>query len=687
MALLRRGPRAGDGGRLLVTWATATIALWVAAEILPEMSADSAWAWVAVAAVTGVVGLLLRPVLVEVSARLGWLAVLGVALVGQALILYLAMQVVPSIQVTFRSAFLASWITAAVSTSMEWIGTAGTDDGLVTSLARRGGRVRAVDDPEVPGVLFVQTDGVPFPVLRWAVNAGAVPTIRRWLSGGGHVLQEWTPQMPCTTPASQQGILHGTVDRVPAFRWYDRELGRLLVANRPADARVIEERATDGRGLLADDGVSISNLFTGDADRSVLTMSRIAANRGRGSTQTRRAVGWFLASPGGFARSLSRTIAEIVKERWQARRQVRRDLEPRTHRGWTFAMLRSVTNGLLRDLNTALVVEEMRRGTKAIYVDYVDYDEIAHHAGLSRPESLAALDGLDRVLGTLQRFAEGAPRPYHLVVLSDHGQSQGRSFKDRYGHTLSEVCAGLMEQRVASVDQAVEGLGRAESITGDVGGGGSLGKLASRADTRLERQYETPEAEEGAVVLGSGNLGLLYVGEPVRLALEDLDARWPRLVPGLAAHPGVSFVAALDRAGVPWAIGPDGRRNLATGDVEGTDPLLSLPSHAARVLRRAVCMPEAPDLYVNSRVDSTTLDVAAFEDLVGAHGGLGGWQDRGVLLVPEALSSCLPEHVEGADELHRVLVRMLRSCGHRSGITEVRASGVGDVSAGASSRR
>ena len=50
-------------------------------------------------------------------------------------------------------------------------------------------------------------------------------------------------------------------------------------------------------------------------------------------------------------------------------------------------LLRAATNVLLRDLNTALVVEAMMRGSKAIYVDYVDYDEIAHHAGVVRREA------------------------------------------------------------------------------------------------------------------------------------------------------------------------------------------------------------------------------------------------------------------------------------------------------------
>jgi hypothetical protein len=102
----------------------------------------------------------------------------------------------------------------------------------------------------------------------------------------------------------------------------------------------------------------------------------------------------------------------------------------------------------------------MRRGTKSIYVDYVDYDEIAHHAGMFRPESLAALDGLDRVLGTLERLSTQAARRYHIVALSDHGQSQGQTFRDRFGTDLGEVCTQLMEEEVASVDASVEDWGR-----------------------------------------------------------------------------------------------------------------------------------------------------------------------------------------------------------------------------------
>lgn len=665
----RRGLRSGDLVRLLAAWASSTVALMITGALVPGLSADGWWSYAAVAAAAGLVGLGLRPLLVEVSARVGWIAVLLMLLVGQALIMYVAIRTVPGIDSSPWTAFVATWVSAFVGTLISWATTAGTDDGLVTSLTRRAARrPHPVPDPEVDGVLFVQLDGVPFPVMQWAVQSGAVPHIRRWLAGGDYQLRSWTAQLPCTTPASQLGILHGTIDRVPAFRWYDRELGRVLVANRPADARVIEARASNGQGLLHDDGVSISNLFSGDAPRSMMTMSHVELKRG--STQTRRAFAWFLTSPSGFVRSFPRTLAEIVKERWQSRRQVKRDLDPRVHRGWDFAVLRALTNALLRDLNTALVAEEMRRGTRSIYVDYVDYDEIAHHAGMFRPESLAALDGLDRTLGELVRLAEVAPRRYRLVVVSDHGQSQGAVFADRYGQTLSAVCAELMDEDVENVDAPVEGLGRVDSMVGDIGEAGLTGKIATRAGAGLTEAQRTPTSadpeEEPVIVLGSGNLGLIYLREARRRSLEELDHAWPHLVPGLARHPGISFVAGVDEAHTPWAIGAEGRHNLATDEVEGVDPLAPFGAHAPRTLARALSLAEAPDLYVNSSLDPVTQDVAAFEGLVGSHGGLGGWQDQGMLLGPSDLMADLPEDIEGADQLHRVLVGMLVASGQRT---------------------
>jgi hypothetical protein len=70
---------------------------------------------------------------------------------------------------------------------------------------------------------------------------------------------------------------------------------------------------------------------------------------------------------------------------------------------------------------------------------FVGYDEVAHHSGIEQPDAFAVLKQHDAQLARLERAIEQAPRPYHLVVLPDHGQSQGRPFRQRYGVTLDEL--------------------------------------------------------------------------------------------------------------------------------------------------------------------------------------------------------------------------------------------------------
>ncbi len=663
--------RVGDLARMGLSWLISSVALIVAAEILPGLSAESSWLFVIAAAVTAVFGVLIRPVFVEVAAVVGWAAVALLAIFGQAIIMHFALLAVPGIVTTsFWVVVLATWVAAAVTTLLTWGATSGTDEAFVASLrrrARRQGRRRpVVPDPDVDGVLFVQLDGVPFPVAQWALQSGSMPTLHRWTGEGSHRLHQWTVQMPCTTPASQQGILHGTCAGVPAFRWYDRELGRVLVANRPADAAVIEARASNGAGLLCADGISVSNLFSGDAPRTSMTMSKVSLTRG--SRGTRRAVSRFMMRPDGFMRSVSRTVGEVIKERFQAAQQRRRQVQPRVRRPWTFAILRAVTNGLLRDLNTAIVAEEMMQGTHSIYVDYVDYDEVAHHAGGSRIESLRVLESLDRVLSVLEQVAALAPRRYRILVLSDHGQAQGEPFASRYGQSLGDLCQDLAAADVTAILDHVEGWGRAEVLLDDLAGEGSASeRVADSVAARVRSRTTTPDTSDGAdlIALGSGNLGLVYVRGPERLTMEEVQQRWPQLVSGLAAHPGVGFVAGVSGEVGPLVVGADGSHRLLDGHVTGVDPLAVFGPHAPGVILRALEIPEAPDLYVNSAVDESTGEVAAFEGLLGCHGGLGGWQDHAMLIAPVDLVPDSSPPIQGAEQLHRVLVSVLERLGHR----------------------
>jgi uncharacterized membrane protein YvlD (DUF360 family) len=696
----RAGPSLRTTGRDvrdgLIGLVSTGAALLVAAGVLPGLSLSPWWTAFAVAAVMAVADALARPVLRAVAGRTGAVAALVLGVVVQVAVVELALLVAPSVVTTsIGDAVATLLIVALVAVVVRWLLGVNDRSYLVADLIRRGERRRRRTPtggpdhgPPPTGVVVVQVDGLPFPLLRHGIVSGVLPTLARWVRSGSHDAALWWARVPSTTPASQAALLHGTNDGIPAFRWYEKDTGRLLVANRPGDAADIEARLSDGRGLLADGGVSVSNIFTGDAPTSFMTMSRVT---GRGGIGPGGGYVRFFASPFVFPRALVLTIGEMIKELYQGRRQRLRGIEPRVRRRGAYVALRGLTNVLLRDLNVALVAEHMVAGAPVVFVDLVDYDEIAHHAGVARPESLAALAGIDEVLGTLEAVAAAAPREYRFVVLSDHGQSQGATFLQLTGRSLE----------AAVRDHTGTAQAGTVAETGDVEAWGPLNAMLAEVLTAVrpaQRRSGTPsgsgvvvgpqrrtpavpvvdpsgDGRPELVVVGSGNLGLVWFPRlPGRVPVEELNHRFPALVPGLLSEPGVAFVVA-DSARGPLAVGPDGVHVLLEGVVEGRDPLAAFGPRAAADLARVAVMQTCPDLYVHSTLDPRTDEVHAFEELVGCHGGLGGWQNHAVLVHPAEWpldADLLDRTVEGeallygADAVHRQLVRWLERCGARS---------------------
>jgi uncharacterized membrane protein YvlD (DUF360 family) len=649
---------------LLIGWAA--LALTIA--VLPGVSAEAGWDVLLATALLGLVAAVLRPAFVAVAVWLGWAGVVAGWLLTQAVLMYLALSITPGIHAEgFWAAFWAAWLYAILVSGAGWLVTAGDNAAIVAHLLRSTRRSsRSATRIDVPGVVVIQIDGLSAPLARWMVQAGNLPTVSRWIRSGSHVLTEWHAELPATTPASQAGLLHGASDEVPAFRWWEKEPGRLVVTNHPGDSALVESRLSDGRGLLADGGVCLSNVFSGDAPISMLTMSTLGAGRGRGPT---RPLSAYLVNPYGLTRSLVLTVAEMVKELYQGRRQRLRRIEPRVHRDASYVALRGVTNVLLRELNTYLVAVHLRGGAPSVYCDFVDYDEIAHHAGPARPESLASLEGIDKVLGTLEQVAREAPRPYRFVVLSDHGQSQGATFLQRYGLRLEDLVRQLMgaEAGVVGATYGQEQWGRVNTLLAELTAeGGMAGGVTRRIQRRRPPEDGRPSDAErpDLVVVASGNLGLVYFPRiPGRLTLEDIAGLHPQLLTGLATHPGIGFVMVRSHVHGPVVLGADGTRRLRDDHVEGTDPLAPFGRYAPDDLRRHDELPHVGDILVNSRIDGSTGEVAAFEELVGCHGGLGGWQSRAVLIHPADWP--LDGQLVGADVVHRQLVAWLERLGQR----------------------
>ncbi|HVQ86747.1 MAG TPA: phage holin family protein [Actinomycetes bacterium] len=686
---VREGAELSSGRRRILGAVVSTLisllvgvaAFAAAAWLLPGLSVGGFGDVVVAVLLMALVGAIIRPVLRRLALLLGWAGIFFIALFLEAVVVYVALDLSPGVEMQgFWTAFVTSWWMSFVLTVSHWAQGVNQDEefvGRAVKFARR--RHKNVTPTDQPGVVFVQLDGVSEPLMRWAVMSGNLPTICRWARDGSHALTGWRVRVPTTTPVSQAGILLGSNDGIPAFRWWEKDTGKLMVANHPPDAALIEDRLSTGQGLLADDGVSISNIFTGDAPLALLTMAGVGRHGMKGAGKASDFAAFF-TTPYGFFRLFFLAIGEMFKERYQARREIKLDMRPRVPRPWSYVGLRAATNVLQRQLNTSLVVEQMMRGAKSIYVDYLDYDEVAHHAGVSRPESLATLAGLDRVVGQLEMAAKLAPRPYSIVLVSDHGQSQGEVFSQRF-EPLEDLVRRLMRgdptvRKVGDdesygplntlLTSAARNKGVGSAITRTALGGKmrdgtvSLGPDAEQEDATAD---ETPEL----VVVGSGNLGAVWFAQrPGRVTLEDLTNDHPDLIPGLVAHEGVSFLVVMSAARGVVAIGPSGVNYLDEGSVDGEDPLERFGPQAAIDFRRTAHFSNAPDLYLNSMWDEERSEVAAFEGLVGCHGGLGGWQDQGLLIYPADWTVDQP--IVGADELHNQLVRWLERQGHRTNL-------------------
>ena len=477
------------------------------------------------------------------------------------------------------------------------------------------------------------------------------------------------------TSGSQAGILHGNNDGIPAFRWYERDRAHLMASSNPADAELIVSRISNGEGLLSNNGASICNLMTGDATRSYLTTAAIKAEGGGiGDSQ---AFTSFFFSPSGYLRSFTLFLGEFLKELTQARRTRRAGIRPQMHRGLKYAGMRAASNVLLRDVNTSLIIEEMYRGTNVIYADFTDYDELAHHCGPERVESFEALDGVDGAIANLLKATDDAPRPYKFIVLSDHGQSLGETFLQRYGVSLGEYVRSLMSGRATLIQTKTKAEGSVfvnsllSEITRSKGVGPTVARAALASKTGADGvvdldadEDEPTEADASSIaVVGSGNLGLVwFTGHDHRLTVEELEELHPGLIAAVAAHPGVGLMLVRSREFGAVVFGPKGTRFLDQDKVEGEDPTTLFGPHTIMSLKREDEMVHAPDLLLLSQYDPNLGEVAAFEELIGSHGGLGGPQTEPFILHP--VEWTLDEEVPlGAPAIYRNIRRWLDSIG------------------------
>lgn len=626
------------------------------------------------------------------------------ALVINSIIFYIATYFIPGVYVGFYGFWQVPIVMAIATTFITNITNTNYFDTYIKSILKYALKRKSNENKPYPGLIILEIDGLSINTLKNALNRGSMPTLKKWLDEKTHILKEWETDLSSQTGASQAGILHGNNKDIVAYRWVEKENNnKIMVSGKLSHAPEIEKRISNGNGLLVN-GISIANMFSGDSKLSPLTSSKIGSLK-RIYNKTMHSI--FLESY-NFQRIFILFLWDILVELKSQVMHDIRNIQPRLRRTIVYAAIRAGANVVLREASTEILASEIFRGEiDTAYTTFMGYDEVAHHSGVEDNDVWNVLKQIDVQFSRLKSTIELNDRDYEIVVLSDHGQSKGATFKQRYGMTLGNYVRRLLpndmtfykneynidhfrdaiipeNKQIQNIKEHVENIrddlfsedGAIHNIKNEIGErkpkiifeNEQFIKLRERYSNSLEyvtshnyMQLSTKkEKDSELIVLGSGNLGLIYLTQwKQRLNYEEIVMLFPELIPGLVNHSGIGFILVNSISNGGMVIGKNGIYYIDNNKIVGENPLEGFGKNAATHLRRQNTFKNMPDILVNSFYDSKTDEVCAFEELIGSHGGIGGNQSKPFILYPSQWNE--PGELIGAESIYKFLKREINN--------------------------
>ncbi len=549
------------------------------------------------------------------------------------------------IEIKGAAIILAPLAMAAVSTIMSALITIEDDSSYYRAVLRDAEKKRKTEIKDYPGVIIVEIDGLSYEVLCEAVERGDMPTVKEMIDSDNYNLRMWETDLSSQTGASQAGILHGNNEGIVAFRWIEKSNGnQLMQCSGITKVPELEQRISDGNGLLVDNGASRSNLFSGDTDNVIFTFSKILDFKKLYNNA------WYsvFSNPSNFARIIALFFADIIREIWSQIAHSIKNIRPRINRGITYIPTRAATNVFMREINTSTLIGDMMVGDVDVaYSTYLGYDEIAHHSGVRDNDAWFALREMDKQIKHLTNANKYCPRDYQFVIQSDHGQTNGATFTQRYGETFENFVKSLLPEDMTVFAKMTS---NEDHFAGDY-------TPFSRKNKKIkkEKKEEQELNDSEVIVLASGNLAMIYFTQwSQRLTYEELNKYFPDLIHGIINNEYVGFILVKSQEHGDLAIGKNGTYFLDSGEIEGENPLEGFGDNIVMHLKRTSSFEHTPDILVNSFYDEEADEVCAFEELVGSHGGAGGDQSKPFILYPSSWNVS-DDEIIGAENIYKLL--------------------------------
>ncbi len=620
------------------------------------------------------------------------------AILINSLIFYIVSCIIPEVHVEIYAVFQVPLVMAIFTTFVINITNTNYFDRYLKNILKYSKKRKTNYKKKYSGVIMLEIDGLSINTLKKAIANDIMPNLKQWLDEKSHTLKEWETDLSSQTGASQAGILHGNNKNIVAYRWIEKENNnQMLVSGKLSDAPKLERRISNGEGLLVN-GISIANMFSGDSKNSTLTSSKL-----QGLTRLyNKSLHTVFLDAYNFQRIFVLFLWDIILELKSQLVHNLKNIQPRLRRTIVYATVRAGANVVLREATTEVLTGEILTGDiDTAYATFMGYDEVAHHSGVEDDDVWGVLKQIDLQFQRLKTAIEMSERDYKLVILSDHGQSKGATFKQRYGITLGDYVRRLLpddlkvfenkynidhfrdavipeNKQIKSIKEKFEDIRddlfdeheSIQNIKEEIKNKRPAMIFENEQYLNLRKNYSdsldyirshesvennTKKAKDSElIVLGSGNLGLIYLTQwKQRLNYEEIVMLFPDLIPGLVKHSGIGFILVNSLSNGAMAIGQNGINYIDNGKVVGENPLKDFGKNATKHLKRQNTFDNMPDILINSFYDSENDEVCAFEELIGSHGGLGGNQTKPFIIYPSEWEN--PGELIGSESIYRFL--------------------------------
>jgi hypothetical protein len=446
------------------------------------------------------------------------------------------------------------------------------------------------------GLILLQIDGLSKGTLERAMEKGYAPNMKKMVDSGKYSFQKYF----CGIPAETLPILSSFFYGIPlaANDWYDKSTGQMVDSIK--EEPKIQQQAAHMKenGLLYDGTTYLSPVTGGSGDTAIDPSSLYQDKEEKGTFKALAGEVWKdlkLIKHGGY--SIAKMTYKFLRDFFRARSDLKANDQYNTWWDQHYPYLISFADNVFPVIATEGVKESIDRGIPVTYVDYTSYDESGHYYGSNTQKAMESLKIVDEKIGEILGKIEKEKRPYDVIVMSDHGQTDSVLFSKLYGKPVQEMVI----------------------------------------DWANECNPKTPAKEGDIVIAHAYSMACVYFNFTKGIALaSDIEKHYPGMLEKMANHESMGFVVARTADGMVIQ-GKEGKITVGTGGstLEGKDPLA--PYGDTKILTAQIAdylkLPHTGDvLLFGTFHDGRIIDFNDKYSMVSLHGGLGGEQTDAFLL-------------------------------------------------------